>query len=205
MTTVSALFVESGGVYFGVDGVDPWDARRDARLYAGPHPAVAHPGCERWGRYWSGGPNPRARRRELGDDGRCFESALGSVRAWGGVLEHPEASHAWAHYGLARPPRAGGWVRADDFGWTCCVAQGNYDHPAQKLTWLYAVRCELPELLWGPAAGLTRLDPGYHSATEARAARRSGARPVRRISAAERVGTPIPFRDMLIAMARSVR
>ena len=40
---VAALFVETGGAYFGVPGVDPWDVPRDARKYAGPYPVVAHP------------------------------------------------------------------------------------------------------------------------------------------------------------------
>jgi hypothetical protein len=64
-TTVAALYVATGGCYYGLEGVDPWDAARDARLYAGPWPVVAHPPCERWGRYWSGGPNPSSPRREL--------------------------------------------------------------------------------------------------------------------------------------------
>ncbi len=53
---IAALFVETGGAYFSVPGVDPWDEARDARTYAGPHPVVAHPPCERWGRYWHGSP-----------------------------------------------------------------------------------------------------------------------------------------------------
>lgn len=28
--TIAALFVETGGCYFGIDGVDPWDEARDA-------------------------------------------------------------------------------------------------------------------------------------------------------------------------------
>lgn len=80
---VAALFVEAHGVYFGLPDVDPWDAARDARQYAGPHPVVAHPPCERWGRYWTGGPSAKERRR-LGDDAGCFASALASVQAWGG-------------------------------------------------------------------------------------------------------------------------
>ena len=31
---IAALFVATGGVYFGLPGVDPWDEARDARLYA---------------------------------------------------------------------------------------------------------------------------------------------------------------------------
>ena len=41
--TVAALYVEKGGVYYGLPDVDPWDEERDARLYAGPWPVVAHP------------------------------------------------------------------------------------------------------------------------------------------------------------------
>src|SRR6185312_13507688 len=79
---VAALFVEKGGCYYGLPNVDPWDRERDARLYDGPWPVVAHPPCERWGRYWFGGPtwvaNGRAR-KTLGDDGGCFEAALRAV------------------------------------------------------------------------------------------------------------------------------
>lgn len=45
---IAALFVETNGVYFGLPDVDPWDEPRDARLYAGPHPVVAHPPCQLW-------------------------------------------------------------------------------------------------------------------------------------------------------------
>jgi hypothetical protein len=201
---VAALFVASGGVYFGLPGVDPWDERRDARLYAGPFPVVAHPPCERWGRYWSGGPNPLAARRQKGDDGGCFASALAAVRLLGGVLEHPEATHAWAAHGLARPPRAGGWVPADDAGWTCCVEQGQYGHAARKATWLYAAGVELPDLRWGNSGQRLRLDEGPRS-KEAAIRMRSDPdfKPRRRLSANERVATPIPFRDLLIEIARS--
>src|SRR3990172_777390 len=92
------------GPYFGLPDVDPWDEERDARLYAGPWPVVAHPPCARWGRYWSGGPMAPGTRR-LGDDDGCFEAALAAVRQWGGVLEHAEASHAWRAHGLTSPPR----------------------------------------------------------------------------------------------------
>src|SRR5687768_4705495 len=107
MQQIAALYVQTNGVYFDLDGVDPWDESRDARAYRGPHPVVAHPPCQRWGRYWSGGPNPNAARRELGDDGGCFAAALNAVRTYGGVLEHPEASHAFEYHRLLRPVRAG--------------------------------------------------------------------------------------------------
>lgn len=202
---VAALFVETGGAYYGLPDVDPWDEQRDARLYAGPYPVVAHPPCERWGRYWHGGPSV-AERKTLGDDGGCFSAALASVRRFGGVLEHPEASHAWRAFGLAAPPRGGGWIMADDRGgWTCCVAQGRYGHRARKATWLYAFGCPLPTLRWGVSAVRgDRLDDGYHSAEERAAAKVAGThRPAARLTHRERLATPPAFRDVLLAMARA--
>lgn len=201
---IAALYVLTDGPYFNIEGVDPWDEPRDARQYAGPHPVVAHPPCERWGRYWSGGPSARVRRRK-GDDNGCFAAALTAVRRWGGVLEHPEASHAWAHFGLAKPPRAGGWVPADNLGgWTCCIEQGAYGHKARKATWLYALGTDLPELRWGRAPGnFVRLDEGHHSKEERARAVKTGA--VQRLSKRQRAASPPEFRDLLIAIARTTR
>lgn len=199
---IAALYVEKNGPYMGVPGVDPWDAARDARLYAGPHPVIAHPPCERWGRYWSGGPSATVR-RTLGDDAGCFEAALAAVRKWGGVLEHPEASHAFKRFGLPIPKWGGGWTDPDLFGGSsCCVSQGHYGHRARKMTWLYAVRAPLPELIWGPAIGMTRLDLGYHSAEERRRAIRTGV--CQRLSKRQRLLTPEPFRELLLGIARGV-
>ena len=84
---IAALYVETSGVYSGLPDVDVWGIERDARLYAGPHPVVAHPPCERWGRYATGGPRADPSkpgfqpRKEVGDDGGCFAAALASVRA----------------------------------------------------------------------------------------------------------------------------
>lgn len=181
---IAALYVATGGCYFGLPDVDPWDEPRDARLYAGPWPVVAHPPCARWGRYWSGGPS-HAGTRKLGDDGGCFAAALASAREWGGVLEHPEASHAWARFGLKAPPRNGGWVRADLDGWTCCVNQVHYGYPATKPTWLYAVGTERPALIWGhPAVG-----KGKRGLLE-------------NLSHRQRLATPVPFRDLLLSLIR---
>jgi hypothetical protein len=199
---IAALFVATRGCYFGLPGVDAWDEQRDARLYAGPWPVVAHPPCERWGRYWSGGPSARVRRVK-GNDGGCFDSALASVRQWGGVLEPPEASHAWRHFALNAPPRVGGWVAADFVGgWTCCVEQGHYGHLARKATWLYANGVELPSLIWGASSG-RRLDEGFHSKEERLSARASGQKPRPRLSSAENLATPLAFRDLLISIAAS--
>jgi hypothetical protein len=207
MRTVAALFVATDGCYFDLDGVDPWDQRRDARLYDDYMPVVAHPPCERWGRYWSGGHSAKVR-RVLGDDDGCFASALASVRRCGGVLEHPEGSHAFAAHGLHRPSWRKGWEPAGDGGRVCCVAQGNYGHRARKLTWLYAFGvAELPWLLWEIPAPRSRLDYGFHSAEERRERRGEVAPRVNatRLTATENLATPAPFRDMLLDIARRVR
>lgn len=202
---IAALYVQKGGCYTGLPGVDAWDINRDARTYAGPHAVVAHPPCERWGRYWGGSPTTFPRLKK-GDDKGCFAAALASVRRWGGILEHPEASAAWAAFRLAAPPRAGGWMRADwidgHHGWTCCVEQGAYGHKARKATWLYAHGVELPELKWGPAVGdFLRLEDGFHSAEERARGVKTGS--CQRLSQRQRAATPLEFRDLLISIAAS--
>jgi len=198
---IAALYVQPGGCYFGLDSVSPWDASRDARQYVGHAPVVAHPPCERWGRYWGGGPSARVKRR-MGDDDGCFAAALSAVRKWGGILEHPEGSHAWRAFELNLPPRYGGWVAADFVGgWTCCVEQGHYGHRARKATWLYANGVQLPSLKWGSCGVRERLEDGFHSKEERRRAVRTGV--CQRLSKNQRSATPVPFRDLLLSIAAS--
>lgn len=201
MLTVAALYVEPKGVYSGLPGVEPWDGARDARTYAGPHPVVAHPPCERWGRYWGGSPTTWPR-LQLGNDGGCFASALHAVRIFGGVLEHPEGSHAWRWFQLSVPPHDGGWVKADWLGgWTCCVEQGHYGHAARKKTWLYAHGFDPPPLRWGKSEAKVKFEDSFHSAEERRRAVKTGA--CQRLSQRQRAATPIEFRDLLLDMARA--
>lgn len=193
---IAALYVQSGGCYFGVPGVDPWDERRDARTYAGPWPVVAHPPCARWGKYANGGPGAFAwlpgMAPKVGDDGGCFAAALGSVRRWGGVLEHPAASAAWATFGLPKPSSGGGWSHADEHGGRSChVEQAHFGHRARKATWLYAVGRGLPELPWGPAPGHF-IPPSGNT--------RAGM--VSQMSKRDRAATPHAFRDLLVGIAR---
>lgn len=118
----------------------------------------------------------------------------------GGVIEHPEASHAWSEFGLVKPPHVGGWIKAGDgIGWTVCVEQGHYGHMARKKTWLYVVGCsydDLPALMCGSSGDKQKIDP-YH-------ARVTGGS-LERMSKIERVSTPVPFRDVLIRIAQRTR
>lgn len=194
---VAALYVQEGGTYYGLPGVDPWPKSRDARLYPGDSPVVAHPPCSRWCRL-AGLVEARWGHKK-GNDGGCFQMALLDVRRWGGVLEHPAYSDAWAAFSLARPPREGGWVEADQQGgWACHVEQGRYGHPARKATWLYAVGTARPDLRWGydPDARSKALVSWCENHTDAH-----DNRP--RVGKAAAAATPRAFRDVLIELARS--
>jgi len=204
---IAALFVETGGCYFNLEGVDPWDEVRDARLYQGPYPVVAHPPCQRWGKFWAGSPvviRKTGVRKVKGDDGGCFAHSMKSVRQFGGIIEHPWGSHAWSHFGITKPSRSGGWIKADmDGGWTCCVEQGRYGHYARKPTLLYACKAKLPELDWG--IGESRIPQELIDRVGIKKAKRLGEVCSKGggVNSTPRIGTPIPFRDLLISIARS--
>lgn len=200
---VAALYVAASGCYAGQRGVDPWDEARDARLYDGPHPVVAHPPCQRWGRFWHGSTR-KPHQFKLGDDGGCFEAALASVRRFGGVIEHPADSRAFAHFGLPIPHRGEGWTMPDIHGGrSCYVEQGHYGHEARKATWLYAVGIDFPELNW--SRGEQRIPEwmieryGYAKARKIGIVAMVGGKHKTDI----RNATPLPFRDLLISMART--
>jgi hypothetical protein len=192
---IAALFVQRNGCYYGLPDVDPWDETRDARLYPGPHPVVAHPPCSRWCRL--AGLVEARWGHKRGDDGGCFASALASVRRWGGVLEHPAYSDAWAAHGL-NAPAGKGWHVADfQGGWTCQVDQGRYGHVARKSTWLYAVGCDLPSLDWRSIKGEGLVSwCGNHT--------KAGGEDRPRVGKAAASATPPAFREILLTMARSV-
>jgi hypothetical protein len=186
---IAALFVETGGCYYGLDGVDPWDLARDARTYAGPHPVVAHPPCDRW--HQLSAVNAKRWGFVIDEDGFCFASALASVRQFGGVLEHPAESRAFKHHGIPEPI-SGGWQRTIDGDWVTEVDQAAYGHRARKRTWLlYSGDSLPPPLNWKPTPGEMQI--GFFDKQ----------RPIMRKR--EAMATPVEFRDLLISMARSVR
>lgn len=202
---VAALFVQENGCYSNLPGVDAWTESRDARLYAGPWPVVAHPPCQRWGKMWFGQPltvKLTGIRKKKGDDDGCFAAALAAVRKWGGVLEHPWQSHAWPHFGLNVPPRTGGWVAADMIGgWTCCVEQGQYGHYARKPTMLYAFGVKFPELKWGHTKA--KYNPVTISRIGLKRAKRRGevASSGGGTNSTPRIHTPHEFKQLLLAIA----
>lgn len=193
---IAALYVQKGGAYFGIEGVDPWDEERDARLYQGPHPVVAHPPCSRWCQLAA--VNEARYGHAVGDDGGCFAAALDAVRRFGGVLEHPAFTHAWPAFDLPRPT-FGAWTRSmfAPREWVTEVWQAAYGHPARKRTWLFYVGdVPPPSLNWTPESGTHWCgndgnykpgDPGWKPSLGKKAALQS----------------PPAFRDLMLDIARS--
>lgn len=185
---IAALFVECGGAYCGLEGVDSWCKGRDARKYAGPYPVIAHPPCGTWCQL-----APINQKRygiRIGADEGCFNAALRAVRTFGGVLEHPARSRAWPAFDLPRPVK-GQWS-FDGIAWVTEVAQRAYGHPARKLTWLYYVGAEAPpQLDWSvpePEAQISFC-------------KNHGNSPLPRLSRRAASATPPAFRDLLISIA----
>lgn len=192
--TVAALYVERGGVYWNLPGVDAWDEARDARLYDGPYPVVAHPPCNRW--CLLAPLNAAQYGLPVGEDDGCFAAALAAVERWGGVLEHPAYSLAWPAFGLPRPHR-GYWRAAlDRPGWVTEVSQSAYGNQTRKRTWLYYVGSDPPALDWRDVPGeriVSDLGPG--------GSRRRGDEWEPGIQYDAASATPESFRDALLGMA----
>jgi hypothetical protein len=132
---IAALYVQRNGVYYGLDNVDPWDEERDARLYQGPHPVVAHPPCSRWCRL-AGLVEARWGHKK-GDDGGCFAAALHAVRT--------------------EPPPELDWTVPSGTAW---VSWGDFDRypDAERLSKAEGSRTPLPfrDLLLTIARGAQR-------------------------------------------------
>jgi len=181
LRTVAALYVDPRGPYPRMPGVDCWDEARDARLYAGPHPVVAHPPCAHYG---------RLRHLATKDDADCAPLAVEQVRRFGGVLEHPRGSVLWELCGMALPghlPDAHGGISLD-------VNQCDWEHVAQKGTWLYLVGVR-PEAY----PRMPRRAPTHVVTTS----RRTRGRRLPEMKKTERHITPPLFAEFLVSLARA--
>lgn len=130
---VDVLYTDPLGVYPSLVGrARCWDEARDAKLYRGPGPVVAHPPCGPWGRL-----NFLCKYQDPG----CGPAAVTAVRTVGGVLEHPANSKLWPACGMPKPGEpCDAWG-----GFTLAVSQVSWGHRAVKPTWIYCVGVS-PEL-----------------------------------------------------------
>ena len=194
---LAALFVQPDGVYVNDLEIDAWPEHRDARLYDGPHPVVAHPPCQLWGALasvnfarWGGDHN------KPGNDKGCFAAAVRSVVMWGGVLEHPAKTKAFAAYGIPKP-NGNGWQRVGLHDWVCEVWQSAYGHKANKATWLYYCGTNPPhELRWERPRGTHQVGC---------ADRRGKAANKPTLSKREANATPSEFKEELVKLALNSR
>ena len=125
-----ALYVDlDRGPYVDLLGAaNCWGVERDAKTYAGPGPVVAHPPCGPWG---------SLRKFCTKQDPECGPRAVEQVRAFGGVLEHPQGSLLWRRCGLPRPFRSVPTFAPRE--WSLSVQQVDWGHPTVKPTWLLFV------------------------------------------------------------------
>ena len=181
--TVAALYVDPKGPYMDMEGVDPWTLERDARLYEGPHPVVAHPPCADWSRL-------RGMAKHVEGRKGCAPRAVEQVRAFGGVLEHPAFSHLWHHMGMPRPGEF-----ADEWGgWSLAVEQVSWGHRARKPTWLYIVGVH-PKSVNTRSGGTPT-----HIVTSSR--KRRDGQELKRLSGIGRRLSPPAFASWLVSVAR---
>lgn len=182
MKQVAVLFARADSVYKTLPGCDAWDIDRDARLWPGGGPVVAHPPCRAWGRLRQFA-KPRVGEKELGIH------AVGRVREFGGVLEHPAESTLWAACGLPRP----GQFPDEYGGYAIEVQQFHFGHRAEKATWLYIVGCDPEDLPPIPV----RAGRATHCVRPTKAYPRLPS-----ITKREREATPPAFAEWLVAIAR---
>lgn len=188
MQTVAVLFARADSIYKTLPGCDVYDMERDARIYDGPHPVVAHPPCRAWGRLKHMA-NPRPDERNLA------RLSVALVREFGGVLEHPARSELWKAQKLPIPGE-----RDQLGGWTLPIAQHWWGHNAEKKTWLYVVGCapsEIPDIPLKLGAAPMVVGNGSTNHPQRGAI---GWRP--EIPRAEREHTPPALAEWLIELAR---
>lgn len=189
---IAALYVERGGPYFDMPGVDPWDVERDARKYAGPHPIVAHPPCGPWG---------CLRHLYRGAEHDCAPHAVELVRRFGGVLEHPAYSKLWSAIAMPQPDEL-----PDPWGgFTVLVDQVNWGHVARKRTWIYVVGVDRATVYAEVRSGARPT----HWIAGARKRRVGGGgiipAGVKVCSAQQRRRTPRQFAEWLVSIASRAR
>ena len=188
---VAALYVDPRGPYPKMANVESWDEARDARLYDGPFPAVAHPPCGPWG---------ELRHLYQGSEHDCAALALAAVRRFGGVMEHPHRSKFWTHASVV-PPGADG-PRGD---FSVDVDQCAWGHVARKRTRLYFCGVSRELVMSTMRTGGT---PTHWVSGSRNPRRKTGAGGIvppgiKVCSAQQRRRTPQAFADWLVMLART--
>lgn len=190
-TDVSVLYVDPRGPYPKLVA-DWWDEKRDAKHYGvryegrpvTENPVVAHPPCGPWG---------RLKFLNKHQDPACGIRAVGQVRHFGGVLEHPEHSTLFRDQCMPWPgelPDAWG-------GRTYRVDQSAWGHRCKKATWLYVVG--VPDAV--VRAGIRTGGNPTHRVTNGS----RGDTSLPRVSSLEARLSPPAFAEWLISLAAQAK
>jgi len=190
MRKVAALYVDmKRGPYAKMEGVAPVGLPYDARGYDGPYPIVAHPSCAPWGRLAAMHGHKETSVRD--GDKSCGPIAVQQVRAFGGVLEHPQGSSLWKF--MEMPPPGNG---VDKWGgYTISVNQCDWGHKCRKPTWVYIVGVHPSDLPPMPHPGTPTHSMGV----------KREKRVYPELPKSQRHLTPPDFADWLVEVARRSR
>jgi hypothetical protein len=179
---VSVLYVQEKSIYKTL-GMDCWDEERDARLFPGGNPVVAHPPCRLWSRMRGLSTAPASEKT-------LALLAIDQVRKNGGVLEHPASSTLWPTW-LPLPGKG-----VDHYGgYSISVNQHWWGHKAEKKTFLYIVGVSMAEL---PPVPLSLNCVEYTVGSSGKGHRKE-------VSKHERSATPLEFARFLIEIAGRVK
>ncbi|MBN2684387.1 MAG: hypothetical protein JXR40_03840 [Pontiellaceae bacterium] len=108
--------------------VDLWDEERDAFIFLGGKPVVAHPPCRLWAKLKA---MPNLTEEERQREKRLGRHCVRMVLENGGVLEHPAGSELFDDMGLP----SGGY--ANKHGFTLEFPQRIFGHSMMKPTWFF--------------------------------------------------------------------
>ena len=181
---VAILFARPDSNYKLLEEVEVYDLQRNALNFPGGMSIVAHPPCRTWGAM----SHMKHVTRDA-DEHNLAIWAVGQVRQWGGVLEHPAASKLWKSMPL---PESG---RDEWGGFTLGVDQLWWGHVASKPTKLYIVGCDPKEVPQMPL----RIQLAHKTIAGIK------GKPGHRCTQQEREHTPLAFANWLVALARLTR
>lgn len=184
---ITVLFVRSDSVYKNKKwNLDCYDQQRDARMFAGVGPVIAHPPCRTWGNLRT------VATRAPEDEHDLAPWAVDQVRRCGGVLEHPAGSNLFEHCGCDAD---------NDVGFLLTVDQFHWGHRCAKPTRLYVVGCSLADV---PAMPYREGSP-THCITQGHGVRMGHPRFKSRVPQWEREATPPEFAVWLVELARIIQ
>lgn len=127
---ITVLCVRKNSIYKKL-GCDCYDRERDMNMWPGGNSIIAHPPCAQWSQL-------RGLAKNNPDEKILALKCAALVRRYGGVLEHPSGSILFGHRSenavLPLPGKIDKWG-----GYSICINQHWFGHPAIKKTLLYIV------------------------------------------------------------------